>query len=77
GTRIARCHCKDFRLSVGTLSGFVDLLAGDVNYPAVIRALETVGYAGYITAEMGGYAHYTDQIVYNTSAAMDRFLGRV
>lgn len=76
GKRIARCHCKDFRLSVGTLSGFVDLLAGDVDYPAVMKALETVGYNGYITAEMGAYKHYSDQMIYSTSAAMDRILGR-
>ena len=76
GERIARCHCKDFRRSVGTIFGFVDLLAGDVDYPAVMDALRKVGYDGYITAEMGAYQHYSDQIVYNTSAAMDRIFGR-
>ena len=76
GKRIARCHCKDFRLSVGNISGFVDLLAGDVDYPAVMKALEAAGYDGYITAEMGAYKHHSDQIVHNTSAAMDRIFGR-
>lgn len=76
GKRIARVHCKDFKASIGNINGFCDLLAGDVNYPAVIKALEDVGYEGYVTAEMGSYRHYNDQIVYNTSAAMDRFLGR-
>jgi len=26
---------KDFRVAVGNIDGFVDLLAGDVNYPQV------------------------------------------
>lgn len=76
GSRIVRCHCKDYKASVGTLSGFVDLLAGDVNYPAVMEALARIGYDGYITAEMGAYKHHSDLIVYNTSAAMDRIFGR-
>jgi hexulose-6-phosphate isomerase len=76
GKRIARVHCKDFKASVGNINGFCDLLAGDVNFPAVIAALEAVGYDGWFTAEMGGYRHHSDQIVYNTSASMDRILGR-
>lgn len=74
GSRIARVHVKDFRCAVGTLDGFCDLLAGDVNFPAVMAALRAVGYDGYITAEMGGYRYGGDQIVYNTSAAMGRIL---
>ncbi|HHV94941.1 MAG TPA: TIM barrel protein [Clostridiaceae bacterium] len=77
GKRIKKVHFKDFRRSVGTLGGFVDLLAGDVNYPAVVKALNNVGYNGYVVAEMiPNYTHYTDQIIYNTSASMDRILGR-
>src|SRR5659263_668632 len=37
GKRIKKVHFKDFRKSVGTLSGFVDLLAGDVDYPEVMK----------------------------------------
>jgi hexulose-6-phosphate isomerase len=77
GKRIKKLHFKDFRRSVGTLSGFVDLLAGDVNYPEVIKALDEIGYTGYVTAEMlPNYTHYTNQIVFNTSSSMDRILGR-
>ncbi len=74
GSRIARVHIKDFKRDVGTLAGFCDLLAGDVNWPVVMAALRAAGYDGYLTAEMGGYRHAADQIVYNTSAAMDRIL---
>ncbi|MHB1356088.1 MAG: sugar phosphate isomerase/epimerase family protein [Anaerolineae bacterium] len=52
GRRIARVHIKDFKRSVGTADGFVDLLEGDVNFPAVRQALLEIGYDGYVTAEM-------------------------
>lgn len=76
GSRIKKVHFKDYRIAAGGLHGFVDLLAGDVNYPAVIKALESVGYNGYVTAEMiPAYTHYPETIIYNTSNAMDRILG--
>lgn len=77
GKRIKKVHFKDYRVEAGGLHGFVDLLAGDVNYPAVMEALEKVGYDGWVTAEMiPNYKHYTETIIYNTSNAMDRILGR-
>lgn len=74
GNRIVRVHVKDFKLSVGNINGFTDLLCGDVNFPEVVKALKEVGYDGYMTAEMGGYRYYSDQVVDNTSAALDRIL---
>ncbi|MEF2245105.1 MULTISPECIES: sugar phosphate isomerase/epimerase family protein [unclassified Paenibacillus] len=77
GHRIKRVHFKDYRRTAGGLHGFVDLLAGDVDYPAVVEALKGIGYNNYVTAEMiPNYAHHTDQIIYNTSGAMDAILGR-
>ena len=77
GKRIKKVHFKDFRRNVGTLEGFVDLLAGDVNFPEVVQAFKEVGYDDYVTAEMiPNYTHYTNQIIYNTSKSMDRILGR-
>lgn len=55
GKRIKRVHIKDFKLSVGTVDGFVDLLEGDVDFEAVKKALSEVGYDGYVTAEMLPY----------------------
>ena len=52
GERIKRVHVKDFKVSVGTVEGFVDLLEGDVDFEAVKKALSDVGYDGYITAEL-------------------------
>lgn len=77
GHRIKKVHFKDYRREAGGLHGFVDLLAGDVNYPAVVEALKAIGYDNYVTAEMiPSYTHHTDQIIYNTSGAMDAILGR-
>ncbi len=77
GKRIKKVHFKDYRVEAGGLHGFVDLLAGDVNYPAVMEELEKVGYDGWVTAEMiPNYKYYTETIIYNTSNAMDRILGR-
>lgn len=78
GDRIKKVHFKDYRVAAGGLHGFVDLLAGDINYPAVMEALKSIGYDGWVTAEMiPNYTHYTETIIYNTSNAMDRILGRV
>lgn len=77
GNRIKKVHFKDYRREAGGLHGFVDLLAGDVDYVKVMESFKAVGYDGYVTAEMiPGYKQYADQIVYNTSKAMDRILGR-
>jgi len=77
GKRIKKVHFKDYRRQAGGLHGFVDLLAGDVDYPAVVKALEAVGYDDYVIAEMiPAYTHHSEQIIYNTSRSMDRILGR-
>ena len=77
GSRIAIVHFKDFKKDAENLSGFVDLLAGDVNYPAVMDALKAVGYDGWVTAEMvPPYKYYPRTLIYNTSRAMDAILGR-
>lgn len=52
GKRILAVHLKDFKVSVGNLDGFVDLLSGDVNYPAVMKAFKEIGYEGTYTAEI-------------------------
>lgn len=77
GHRIKKVHFKDYRRQAGGLHGFVDLLAGDVNYPAVMEALQAIGYDNYVTAEMiPPYTHYSEQIIFNTSNAMNVILGR-
>lgn len=53
--RIKRVHVKDFKTSIGTIKGFVDLLEGDVDFEAVKKALAKIGYDGYVTAEVLPY----------------------
>lgn len=56
GERIKRVHVKDFKSSVGTVEGFVDLLEGDVDFEAVKQALGEIGYDSYVTAEILPFA---------------------
>jgi hexulose-6-phosphate isomerase len=51
GSRIFAVHLKDFRVSVGNLDGFVDLLAGDVDVVGVIKTLTDIGYNNAYTIE--------------------------
>lgn len=77
GDRIKKVHFKDYRYSVGSLDGFVDLLAGDVDYIGVMAEFEKIGYDNWVTAEMlPPYAQYPETILYNTSNAMDKIIGR-
>ena len=72
GTRIKRIHLKDFRLSVDNIGGFVNLLEGDVNWPAVKKSLEYIDYNSWITAEvLPAYKHYGERLIFDTSAAID------
>ncbi|HPP29778.1 MAG TPA: sugar phosphate isomerase/epimerase family protein [bacterium] len=76
GKKIKRIHLKDFKVSVGNIGGFCDLLEGDVNWQEVMKALKEVGYDSYLTAEIGPYKQFPEAVIYNTSLAMDKILGR-
>jgi L-ribulose-5-phosphate 3-epimerase len=75
GDRIGRVHVKDYRRAVGSVDGFVDLLSGDVNWPAVVQALKGIGYDGWVAAEMippvPFYKHAPETLIHTTSRAMD------
>jgi len=77
GSRIKKVHFKDYRRQAGDLHGFVDLLSGDVNWPAVMEQFKNIQYDGWVTAEMlPPYTYYPETILYNTSNAMDKIIGR-
>ena len=77
GNRIKKVHFKDYRKEAGSLCGFVDLLSGDVNWPKVMEQFKNIGYDNWVTAEMlPPYTYYPETIVYNTSNAMDKIIGR-
>jgi len=76
GVRVREVHAKDFREGVGGVAGFVNLIEGDVNWPAVMAALEEVHFDGFFTAEVFPYSHHGDAILRHTSESMDRILRR-
>ncbi len=57
GNLIVSCHVKDFKLDAhgrgGGLSGFCNIRQGSVDWPAVRKALDQVGYNGWMTIEGG------------------------
>ena len=76
GSRVVGIHFKDFKRSIGTIDGFVDMLEGDVNWPEVMAAIGEIGYDGPLVAEMiPYYRHYPLVRIANTSNAMDAILG--
>lgn len=59
GSRIKNLHIKEYsrkkRDNEGLWKGFdVDLLDGDNNWPAVMKALDEIGYEGWAVAEIAG-----------------------
>jgi hexulose-6-phosphate isomerase len=79
GSRIKNIHFKEFTKK-GTdhsLETFRPLLDGTTNWPAVMEALDKVGYRGYLTFEyFHPYPHYPEALIYQTSDSLDRMLGR-
>ena len=76
--QIRRVHLKDYRCAVGSVDGFVEILSGDVNWPAVMGALQAIGYHGWLTAEMipplPFYKFAPETLVFNTARALDALL---
>jgi len=72
GTRIAKVHLKDFHLdrTKGTFA-WNNIGEGDIDWLAVRRAFDEVGYRGYFTTEVeGGDAAYLKDL----AGRVDRFL---
>jgi len=63
GKRIRMVHAKDFRASTGNMDGFVMLLEGSVDWPAVMAAFRDIGYDKALVAEYGPYAHSLDAML--------------
>ncbi len=79
GKRIQNVHVKEYSKKVHefNLHTFRPLLDGTTNWPAVLEALDQVGYRGYLTFEyFNPWPHWPEALVYQTSDALDRMLGR-
>lgn len=78
--RIKNIHFKEFTKK-GTdysLETFRPLLDGTTNWPAVMQALDRIGYDGYVTFEyFHPYPYYPEALIYQTSDSLDRMLGRL
>ena len=82
GKRISHVHVKDFKRTdtgFGTNGGgdWVDLLKGDVNWEAVLPALQAAGFDDYLTAEVfmeegGNYISYYKEV----SDALDEIIAK-
>ena len=79
GRRIRNVHLKEFDKRTGELNinTFRTLLDGTTNWPAVMAALDGIGYRGFLTFEyFHPFAHWPEALIYQTSDAIDRMLGR-
>jgi len=79
GKRIQNVHLKEYskRTNEFNLNAFRPLLDGTTNWPAVLEALDAIGYRGYLTFEyFNPYPYWPEALVYHTSDALDRMLGR-
>jgi len=72
GPRIVKVHLKDFQLDrPNGRFAWKNLGEGDIDWPAVSRALAEIGYTGYVTAEVAaGDAAYLADV----AARIDRLL---
>jgi hexulose-6-phosphate isomerase len=62
GKLIVKCHVKDYKLSADRHNGgWPSLREGSVNWPAVRKALEEVGYDGWGTIEAPGPISLAEQ----------------
>jgi hexulose-6-phosphate isomerase len=79
GKRIKNVHFKEWdkRTQEFNLHTFRTLLDGTTNWPAVMEELDNTGYRGYLTFEyFHPYNHYPEALLFQTSDALDRMLGR-
>ena len=71
--RIKKLHMSDYRFDQAGIGAFVDLFAGDVDFPAVAEAIAKIGYDDYITLEMlPNYKQFPEVSLYADKYAMDK-----
>ena len=71
GKRIKKLHAKGFKTSVGNITGFVNLLEGDINWKNVMDEIRKIGYDDFITAELDAYKDFPFNLLKETSEAFD------
>ncbi|WP_455367245.1 sugar phosphate isomerase/epimerase family protein [[Eubacterium] cellulosolvens] len=80
GKRITNVHIKEFNraeASFPILEAVRMLGDGSVNWPAVIDALDSIGYKGYLNFEYyHPYKYYPEALLFHASDYLHRILGR-
>ena len=75
GNRIKKLHFCDYRADQAGLGAFVDLLAGDVDFSQVMRAIRAIGYDDYITVEfLPNYRAFPYQSIMNARMSLETIL---
>lgn len=75
GSRIKKIHLSDYRRDQAGLGAFVDLLAGDVDFNAVAKALHAIGYDDWLTLEMlPNYKQFPEMSLYAGKPAVDKIV---
>jgi L-ribulose-5-phosphate 3-epimerase len=78
GKRIFKIHLSDYRAGQAGLGAFVDLMAGDVDFPAVAQALREIGYDDWVTLEMlPNYKQYPELSLYADKPAVDKIVSLI
>ena len=78
GSRAAKIHIKDFKRNGRINSGgkFCDLLTGDLDFKAAMKAMKEQGFDGYLTAEVSkGEGVTWEEFFASVSAAEDTIIG--
>lgn len=79
GRRIKNVHVKESskRVLEFNLNTFRPLLDGTTNWPAVLEALDQIGYRSYLAFEyFHPWEYWPEALVYQTSDSLDWMLGR-
>lgn len=75
GHRIKKLHMSDYRFDQAGIGAFVDLFAGDVDFPTVAKAIAGIGYDDYITLEMlPNYKQFPEVSLYADKYAMNKII---
>jgi hexulose-6-phosphate isomerase len=71
GKRLLSIHVKDYVVSIDNIRAFTWLFQGSVPWERVMRALDDVGYDGYLIAEVPPYPFRPDEGIRDISRKMD------
>jgi len=75
GERIRKVHVCDFRRGQAGMHGFVDILAGSVDFSKVMSALRAIGYDDYLILEaLPNYEQHPYQALYSNKVSLDYVL---